>query len=213
MGQLINKFSKSIHRGSRALSIMEEIRGFAEERLKGDRVSGPDHSERVYRWCEVLARAEGGGDLEILRAASLLHDVAVPIVGRARHYEEGARIAREFLAGKGIPRDRVEAIAHAIEAHSRFGGPEPKTLEAKILYDADLLDFIGAIGIVRAIGRGLLSGEFDGDVGKAPEFLRGVFERYATKLHTKKAQEIARGRLDFMREFVERLREELALER
>lgn len=193
------------------MSIMEEVRSFAEERLRGEKVSGLDHSDRVYGWCEILASDEGG-DLEVLRAASLLHDIAVPLVGRARHYEEGARIARRFLAEKGLPPERVEAIAHAIEAHSRFGGPEPETLEAKILYDADLLDFIGAIGIVRAIGRGLLSGEFDGDVGKAPEFLLGAVERYAAKLHTKRAQEIARARLEFMRDFVERLRMELALE-
>lgn len=194
------------------MSMMEEIRRFAEERLRGERVSGLDHSDRVYGWCEVLAKAEGG-DLEVLRAASLLHDIAVPTVGRARHYEEGARIARQFLAEKGLPPERVEAIAHAIEAHSRFGGPEPKTLEAKILYDADLLDFIGAIGIVRAIGRGLSSGEFDGDVGKAPEFLLGTAERYAAGLHTKRAQEIANERLRFMREFVDRLRKELAFEK
>lgn len=194
------------------MTIMEEIRSFAEERLRGERVSGLDHSDRVYRWCEILAREEGG-DLEVLKAASMLHDIAVPLVGRARHYEEGARIARRFLAEKGFPPERVEAIVHAIEAHSRFGGPEPETLEAKILYDADLLDFIGAIGIVRAIGRGLLSGEFDGDVGKAPEFLLRIVERYAAKIHTKKAREVAEARLEFIKNFVERLRMELALER
>lgn len=192
------------------MSIMEEIRRFAEEKLRGEKISGLDHSERVYRWCEALARDEGG-DLEVLRAASLLHDIAVPLVGRQRHYEEGAKIARQFLSGLGLPPERVEAIAHAIEAHSRFGGPEPRTAEAKILYDADLLDFIGAIGIVRGIGRGLLGGEFDGDVGKAPEFLLGVIEKYAAGLHTKRAREVARARLEFMREFVERLREELAM--
>ncbi len=108
-----------------------------------------DHVLRVLALAERIARAEGG-DLEVVRAAALLHDI-----GRAEeattgrdHAEIGAERAREILTGH--PPEKVEAVVHAIAAHRFRAGPAPATPEARALFDADKLDAIGAIGIARA---------------------------------------------------------------
>ncbi len=109
-----------------------------------------DHVLRVWRLAERIGRAEGA-DLEILQAASLLHDVgrAEELATGRCHAEAGAEMARELLAG--WPASRANAVAEAIAQHRfRGNGPEPRSLEARVLYDADKLDAIGAIGVARA---------------------------------------------------------------
>jgi uncharacterized protein len=108
-----------------------------------------DHVLRVLALAERLARSEGA-DLEVVRAAALLHDVARG--QEADHAQAGAELARRLLAGQ--PAERVEAVAHAIAAHRFRTGPAPQTLEAQVLHDADKLDAIGAIGVARAFARG-----------------------------------------------------------
>jgi len=108
-----------------------------------------DHILRVLALAERIGAAEGA-DLEIVRAAALLHDV-----GRAEarasgqdHAEIAAVRAGEIL-GHASP-DKVEAIVAAILAHRFRSGPPPTTLEGRVLFDADKLDAIGAIGVARA---------------------------------------------------------------
>ena len=108
-----------------------------------------EHVLRVLRLAERVGAAEGA-NMEILRAAVLLHDVArlAEDQGGPCHAEAGAQRARRILAGHAA--DKVEAVAHAIATHRFRGAAAPQTLEAKILYDADKLDAIGAIGVARA---------------------------------------------------------------
>lgn len=115
----------------------------------GDSAHGFDHVLRVWRLALHLAEEEGA-DRAVVSAAALLHDV-----GRAEerrtgvcHAQQGARMAREILRGQ--PPAFVEAVAEAIAQHRFRGGQQPTTLEARVLYDADKLDAIGAIGVARA---------------------------------------------------------------
>jgi uncharacterized protein len=111
-----------------------------------------DHILRVLALAEHLAHAEGA-DLEIVRAAALLHDLtrAEEDAGRGGdHAQTAAARAREILLARGIAPARADAVAHAIAAHRFRGATAPQTLEAKIVFDADKLDSIGAIGIARA---------------------------------------------------------------
>ena len=108
-----------------------------------------DHVLRVLATALRLAEAEGA-DPEIVRAAALLHDVgrAQERAGGGDHAAESARRAREILAGH--PAARVEAVAEAIASHRFRTGIVAASLEARVLYDADKLDSIGAIGVARA---------------------------------------------------------------
>jgi uncharacterized protein len=129
-----------------------------------DPVHDFDHVLRVYRVAEKLAQAEGA-DLEIVRAAALLHDSRGSAPGgegtaRAEHHIASADFAGEILTEKGWPADKIKAVQHCIRAH-RFRGREdaPVTMEAKVLFDADKLDVLGAIGAARTIAYAALDGQ------------------------------------------------------
>jgi uncharacterized protein len=190
------------------VGIDERVLRYVEEHLRGERVSGLDHSLRVLRWCERLAEGRKV-DREVLRLAALLHDVSIPESGRLRHYDVGADMAVELLRELGYPEEKVKAVAHCIKAHSRYGGPDPHTAEAEILYDADFLDYLGAIGILRGILRALVEGEYSGDVSEAPEVLEAILRKYRRPLYTEEGRRIAEGRLRLLESFLKRLREEL----
>jgi uncharacterized protein len=128
-----------------------------------DPVHGFEHILRVYRLAERLAKAVGA-DLEIVRAAVLLHDAKGEVSSspepatleqpalRVAHHQTSAWFAGEILRAEGWPEERIAAVQHCIRAHRfRDDSEQPETLEAKVLFDADKLDAIGAIGVARAI--------------------------------------------------------------
>ena len=123
-----------------------------------DAIHDFDHVLRVLALAERIGRTEGAA-MEIVQTAALLHDV-----GRAQAEARGldhaacaAEQAREILAGQ--PAAKVEAVAHAIAAHRFRTQPEPATLEAQVLFDADKLDAIGAVGVARAFAHGGAHGQ------------------------------------------------------
>jgi len=123
-----------------------------------DAVHDFDHVLRVLALAERIGRAEEA-DLEIVRAAALLHDVGreQAEAGGLDHAAFAAQRAREILSGQ--PDAKVEAVAHAIAAHRFRTGPEPATLEARVLFDADKLDAIGAVGVARVFAYGGAHGQ------------------------------------------------------
>jgi uncharacterized protein len=140
-----------------------------------DPVHGFAHTLRVLAMAERLARAEGA-DLEVVRTAALLHDAQPtslapynqksPIynpqseIPRASHHLTSAEMAGDVLRAEGWETSRIEAVQHCIRAHRfRDGREPPQTLEAKVLFDADKLDAIGAIGVARAIAFAAQAGQ------------------------------------------------------
>ena len=116
-----------------------------------------DHVLRVVAMAVRIAQAEGA-DREVVRAAALLHDIGLG-EGRAGHETSAAKRATEILREHGYDEIFCSAVAHAIEAHRFRSGPTPQTLEAKVLFDADKLDAIGAIGVARAFAFGAHRGQ------------------------------------------------------
>jgi uncharacterized protein len=132
-----------------------------------DPVHGFEHVLRVYRMAERLARAEGA-DLELVRAAVLLHDAQDSQAGedeehtekRGNHHLRSAEFAAKVLGAEGWPEERIAAVQHCIQAHRfRDDSTAPQTLEAQVLFDADKLDAIGAIGVVRALAFAISAGK------------------------------------------------------
>jgi len=123
-----------------------------------DAVHDFDHVLRVARLAERIGRAEGA-DLTIVQAAALLHDLGRAEAQRAGadHAQVAAARARRILAGR--PEAQVEAVIHAIASHRFRTAPTPATLEAQVLFDADKLDAIGAVGIARAFAYGGAHGQ------------------------------------------------------
>ncbi len=127
-----------------------------------DPVHDFSHIERVYRLAEHLAKEEGG-DLEIVRAAALLHDAQGSTSGqdsRKEHHLASAEFAAQILKAEGWPPERIAAVQHCIRAHRFRAGARneaPESLEARILFDADKMDVIGAIGAARVMGYAALA--------------------------------------------------------
>lgn len=138
-----------------------DIRTLAQRLLASDKSShGWDHAERVWNLCRHIGSAEGA-DLEVLRPAAYLHDIGrtdeKASGGETCHAVAGARRARALLSRNGYDPETVERIVHCIASHRfRRNGERPGTLEARVLFDADKLDAIGAVGIGRAF---LFAGE------------------------------------------------------
>ncbi|MDP3186032.1 MAG: HD domain-containing protein [Anaerolineales bacterium] len=127
-----------------------------------DAVHDFDHVLRVYRMAERLALAEGA-DLEVVRAAALLHDAEGAMPGadsRANHHHASAGLAAEVLRAEGWGPERIAAVQHCIRAHRyRDTSEPPQTIEAKVLFDADKLDVLGAVGVARVIAYATLAGQ------------------------------------------------------
>ncbi|MEW6640882.1 MAG: HD domain-containing protein [Pseudomonadota bacterium] len=147
---------------NRGHSSPESVRAFAPyealaARLLPQAIGSDDGAHDIAHllrvWKNVCAiQAVEGGDGELLAAAVLLHD-AVTVEKDSPLRAEASRLAadaaRMRLAADGWPDARIEAVAHAIAAHSFSAGITPTTLEARILQDADRLDAIGAVGVAR----------------------------------------------------------------
>lgn len=186
---------------------------------------GWDHVERVYRLCIRIGKKEGA-DLEILKMAALLHDIGrddeIRSGGKICHAERGAVEAREILEKLGISGEKIEKVVHCIETHRFRGNKTPESLEAKILFDADKLDSIGAVGIGRAY---LFAGEVGArlhnkgiEIEKTDAYSKEdtAFREFSLKLKkvkdrmlTTEGMRLAEDRHRFMADFFERLHDEV----
>ncbi len=190
-----------------------------------DAVHNFDHILRVYNMAVRLAKAEGA-DLEIVRAAALLHDSQgsdpTSASGRLEHHQASAKFAAAVLTEKGWEQERIEAVQHCILAH-RFRNPaeKPNTLEAKIIFDADKLDALGAIGAARVLAYAALAGtpfyekpsmqfletgkETEGETHSAYHEHLFKLRKLPERMNTPSACIIADERLHYLDEFFERM--------
>jgi uncharacterized protein len=208
-------------------ALVASVRAEARRLLEASRGSHDwDHTERVYSLCLRIGRKEGA-DLGVLKLAALLHDVGRneedASNGRVCHGRAGAALARRVLKEQGLDEDTVERVAHCVRAHRFRKGVPPKTLEARVLFDADKLDSIGAVGVGRAF---LFAGEVgarlhDPDVDPARtrpytsedtayrEYLVKL-SRVKDRMFTREGKRLARERHRFMKKFFLRLNRETA---
>ncbi|RMF41313.1 MAG: HD domain-containing protein [Anaerolineae bacterium] len=194
-----------------------------------DDIHGWGHISRVYHLAEKLACAEGA-DSEIACAAALLHDAADADpnhkIARASHQHASAAFARRVLSEAGWPEERIQAVEHCIRAHRyRDRSEEPQTLEAKILFDADKLDAIGAIGVARAVAHAAMSGQplyappseaflrtgktADGEPHSAYHEYAFKLRHIRERLYTPSARQIAEERHRIMAAYFEHLQTEM----
>jgi uncharacterized protein len=207
---------------NRTKSLFDRVRKEAERRFRDARGSHDwDHTERVLRLCLRIGRKEKA-DLGILKLAAVLHDIGRAeedrTHGRVCHSEAGARLAAEILRAEGVDEAAIARIVHCIETHRFRKGAAPATLEARVLFDADKLDSIGAVGIGRAF---LFAGEVGArmhnkgtDLAKTEPYTKEdtAYREFMVKLrhvkdrmHTREGKRIAAGRHRFMVAFFDRL--------
>jgi len=208
---------------------LAKVREMAEEILEASpRCHDWDHTQRVCAVALHLAEAEGA-DRDVVEAAAVLHDIGraseIQAQGKSCHAREGAARVPELLRSAGIEDEAfIRHVADCVLTHRYRKREEhrPVTLEAQVVFDADKLDSMGAIGIGRAF-------HFAGNIGArvhntAEEALGSeeyghedsAYREYLVKLrHLHEALLTAAGkrmgeeRHRFMVEFFERLEREV----
>ena len=164
--------------------IIKEAEKYYQELNASDFCHNFDHFLRVERLAKRIGKDEGA-DLEILEAASLLFDIARGLEDKGEvddHARAGAEIARKILGKIGFPKEKVEPVCHAIEVHRKSVGKRPKSVEAKILQDADYLDALGIMAVIRTIASSFQSKKY-----KRPIFIdrpyRGEKDKNISAVH------------------------------
>jgi len=205
---------------------VEAVRALAEACLSGSRGSHDwEHTLRVCTLCERIGRVEGV-DRTVLMIAAYLHDIGRShqdrVNGAICHAREGAKMAWSLLKDVSLPPEQKRNVVHCIRAHRFRGDRAPKTPEARVLFDADKLDAIGAVGVARAF---LFAGEVgarlhnpDIDVAQTRPYTREDtgYREYTLKLCkikermlTAEGRRIAEARHAFMERFFNRFVQEV----
>ncbi len=144
----------------REKALIDAVRQKAREFFHGARGSHDwEHTERVLRLCRRIGPAEGA-DMTVLSIAALLHDIGRGDQDRSSggicHAQRGAEKALAVVRSMPLDRSRQDNLLHCIRAHRFRGRETPRSVEARVLFDADKLDAIGAVGVARAF---LFAGE------------------------------------------------------
>jgi len=105
------------------------------------------HVDRVLKIATFLAKKEGA-NMELVQTGTLLHDIGWTL-GQP-HNETGAKLASEILKEIGYPQEESEKIVRIILRHCLDFKDKLETLEEKVVWDADKIDLLGAVGIARA---------------------------------------------------------------
>jgi len=212
--------------------LLELARQFMSDEGSEDAAHDYDHIVRVIALADKIQASEGG-DLPTIWAAVALHDIGQERERRhgGDHALIGATLAAELLKDTPFPQQYIPAVQQAIREHRMTGGVIPQTLEGRILYDADKLDCLGAIGIGRLY---CITGRYNQKVyapipddieepidpqiirilRRRPDYSPSIefqllFTDLPDHMTTNTGRELARERFAFMQVFFTRLRQEV----
>ena len=200
------------------------LAAIAEAAAGDDGAHDLQHLHRVWHSASKLLTQYPDADALVVLAACYLHDlVNLPKnhPQRSAASRQAAALASVKLAQAGFPADRLAAVAHAIEAHSFSAAIAPRTLEARIVQDADRLDALGAIGLARLfytagrMGSALAHAADPGAIHREPDDSAYALDHIECKLatlpatmQTEAGQALANERLDWLRAYRDRFIEE-----
>ena len=123
---------------------------------KNDPAHDFEHIMRVYKNAQKLAKKEKA-NTNLVLAATLLHDIVSFPKSDSRSKTSSTKSAIEaqkILKKYDYSNDDIKIVSDAIRDHSFSKGVVPRTIEGKVLQDADRLDALGAIGIARTFAVG-----------------------------------------------------------
>ena len=210
--------------------VLNDIREIAKGHFSSARGSHDwEHTLRVCRLCERIGSAEGV-DMEVLLIAAYLHDIGRASQdasnGAVCHAQKGAKMAESVVDKLFLSEKQKKNIIHCIRSHRFRGNHRPETKEAKVLFDGDKLDAIGAVGVARAflfageVGARLHNPNMDIENTSSYSIDDTGYREYKVKLCkirdrilTKEGRKLADERHTFMEEFFNRFLKEHGGER
>ncbi len=135
------------------MSLLEDAKKFAVDKMGPDRLSGYPHAERVLKNSRILRKLQGG-DIELIELSAIMHDISFNGKNIATHATESANIADTFLEEHGVDFKRRQKVKKIIERHTvrdwtMNGAPE--TVEEKIVFDAEAIERISMHGFLMFI--------------------------------------------------------------
>ena len=175
------------------------------------------HQPRLYALTQQVGEGEHYDD-DVVYAAAWLHDLGVFIGHRPEDPEALARWdhvrytverAPLLLERAGFPVRKVPAVLDAIRTHQPKD--RPSSVEGVILRDADILEQLGAIGIMRALAK-------VGRDSRYPTFTAAVavlqrnLENLPGELRLARARMLAEPKVRILKAFLEEVRRESAPE-
>jgi uncharacterized protein len=187
---------------------------------------GWDHTIRVCLNARKLAQHEGNVNPEVVDYAAMLHDIGrveeFRTKGIACHATTGAEESISILKNLGMTNDTfINHVADCIRTHRyrRRNEVQPQTLEAKIIFDADKLDSMGAIGIGRAfhfagrVGARVHNTKEEAETAEEYSINDTAYREYLVKLRhlkesvlTESGAQMAEARHDFMERFFQEIK-------
>ena len=191
-------------------AIIANVRSFAFENSKKDDIHGFKHTERVLKQSLEIGTSLNA-NLTVIKIATLLHDVGRYLKKEdevKNHAEISAGIAERFIYKNNfnIAKEDIKNILHSIRSHSFSNEIIPKTLEAKILSDADKLDAIGAIGLYRTIGFTLRN---NGGIEQVIKHLENKILNLKDRMYLEVSKQIAEKRHKIIQNFYEQIKKEI----
>lgn len=213
-------------------SVVQQVESYVKQITREEVAHDFEHVDRVRNRAIQIAGGEGFEDLELVEVTALLHDIGLPYVkDRKMHSQKGAEIAGQFLRENNLlPEEKIGEITDAIRWHSRKRYGSGRLLD--ILCDADTLDALGAVGIMRAFtskyfkpgynpdnirgdNRGLSVREYDELFARGLEAGDTIIDQINLQIHyylsltTETAKRLAKPLVEFMRDYVIQLEHEI----
>lgn len=208
-------------------AIIKQVAVVVRQKLEGEG-SGHDwwHIYRVWKMAQHIGREESA-DMFVVELTALLHDIAD---WKFHDGDDtvGPRVAREILIQHDVPEEIINHVCEIISTMAFKGAVvkgEIRTLEGKVVQDADRLDAIGAIGIARAFAYGGYKGwpihnpEQKSTTHQTKEqyakregpTINHFYEKLLLlkdRMNTRTAKQLAEGRHRFMEEYLKRFFQE-----
>ncbi len=206
------------------MDVIEKIVEEVKTKMQNDPAHDFDHILRVYKTAEMLSKKEKA-NTKLVRAAALLHDIITFPKNDSLSKSsaiKSAEEAKKLLEKYNFSSDEITIVTDAIRDHSYSRNKIPKTIEGKVLQDADRLDALGAIGIARTFAvAGAENRPLYNDLdpfceSRDPNDKRWTIDHFFNKLlklenmmNTKSAKSEAKRRTQIIKNYLKDLKREL----
>ena len=207
------------------MKVLDLIKNDVKKIMDNDSAHDFEHVMRVYKNAQKICILEKANEKLVLSAA-LLHDiVSYPKSDKRSKLSsiQSAKKSEQILKKYNFSKDEIGIISDAIRDHSFSQNKTPRTLEGKILQDADRLDALGAIGIARVFATGgSLKRPFyniddpfcktrtpDDKIWTVDHFFQKLL-KLGSLMNTKSGKIEAKKRTGILKEFLKQLKQEIS---